>query len=304
MADKLKKLMLWDGNNLFRRVAGNKGLAKLTYRGKPTGAIHGTVKSIVTDIQLYRPDEVAIVFDGSGARTSKQVIYAGYKANRASSMDDSLHQQMITTIEVLKAAGLCVLQKAGVDADDALGALAKIPGRSILIQSNDKDFLQMVNDRCSTIRNRGNGPEVWDTRRVIEHYGLKPRQISDYLALCGDAIDGIPGLAGCGDVYATELLQTHGSLEAIIKNRNRLPPRWSKAVNKQREELLKFHRLTKLDTSVISPTAMQNIMPRLVPGKYSSALEGLCANNGLVWLGKWFSAHKPCVIGRAVSLWN
>lgn len=300
----LTKLMIWDGNNLFHRSAGNKGLANLRHQGKPTGAIHGTVKSIVTDIQAYRPDEVVVVFDGSGAKIQKQKIYAGYKAQRASNMDEHLHQQMITTRELLRAMGVCVLQKSGVDADDAIGALATLPGRSVLVMSNDKDFLQLVGVTCSTIRNRGQGPELWNTARVVQHYGLQPTQIADYLAICGDAIDGIPGLKGCGPVAARALLTKYGSLRNVVENRRKLPPRWRQAVTAQRNELHKFYRLTRLDTSVISAGAMGSIIPRLKPQRYAPQLNSLCEANGLVWLKNWFQAHSPCVNTQSAGLWK
>jgi DNA polymerase-1 len=210
---------------------------------------------------------------------------------------------MIVVRDLLKAAGICVLQKAGVDADDAIAALACIPNRSVLIVSNDKDFLQLVGPSCSVIRNRGEGPELWDTQRVQQHYGLEPSQIADFLALCGDTVDGIPGLQGCGPKNATEMLQEWGTLRAIIENRSKLPERWRNAVNKQRRELRTFYKLTLLDTSVISANAMQHIIPRLTPGNYTSDLRTICEANGLVWLTKWFAAHRPCVNTRKQGLW-
>jgi DNA polymerase I len=301
---EIKKLMIWDGNNVFRRVAGFKGLARLSYNGRLTGAIHGTIKSIVSDIETYRPDECAIVFDGAGARISKQKIYAGYKAHRVSSMPDELHHQMIAVRDILKAAGLCVLQKSGVDADDAIGALAQLPKRSTLINSNDKDFLQSVTTSCSQIRNLGQGPELWDVEKVLRRWNIRPDQVADYLALCGDSVDGIPGLAGCGPVTARELLGQYESLQGIVKNRNVLPEKWKKAVNKQKDELHAFYRLTKLDTSVISDNALQTIIPRLRPKEYSKELIPLCTSNGLVWIQKWFASHRPTVVSRAQGLWT
>jgi DNA polymerase-1 len=300
----MKKLMIWDGNNLFRRSAGNKGLAKLTFKGRPTGAIHGTVKSIVTDIQSFKPDECAVVFDGSGARAVKQKVYAGFKAQRQSSMDESLHHQMIITRDILRAAGICVLQKPGVDADDAIGALAALPKRSVLVMSNDKDFLQTLSNTCSQIRNLGNGPELWDLRKLHEMWQLEPKQVADYLALCGDTIDGIPGLKGCGPVNALEFLHEWGSIRALVENRKKLPDRWRKAVEAQREELRLFYKLTKLDTSVISPNAMEAIVPRLTPGKYSPELKTICETHGLTWLQKWFLSHRPSVVSSARGLWG
>ena len=87
MAKMIEKLMIWDGNNHFRRCAGNKGLMRLTFKDKQTGAIHGTIKRILTDIQTFKPTECVVVFDGAGARVEKQKVYEGYKAHRTAVTD-------------------------------------------------------------------------------------------------------------------------------------------------------------------------------------------------------------------------
>lgn len=301
---RYRKLMTWDGNNVFRRCAGNKGLARLTFKGKPTGAIHGTVKEIITDIQQFKPDECVVVFDGQGARAGKQEIYAGYKAHRMSSMDEVLYNQMQITIQILRAAGICVLHKGGVDGDDVLGALVKkVPDRVFLVKSNDKDMLQLVGDNCNQIRNLGSGPEIWTADTVLEKYGIVPALIPDYLALCGDGIDGIPGLPGCGPVNARELLQEWGSLKEIVLNRKDIP-KWRKKLTAERDNLKKFLQLTRLDTSVISDSALQTMMPRFTPGKYSPELGNLLELHGLKWLRTWFGAHKPTVVSSTKGLWG
>lgn len=304
-SQQLPRWIGWDGNNLFRRQAANKGLSQLRYKGRATGAIHGTVKSIIEMCVKYKPRAIVVVFDGSGARKEKQKIYSEYKSQRMSSMDDGLYQQMMVIRDILLAAGVCVLQKAGVDGDDALGALVRhLPEYSKLIVSNDKDFLQCVDARCRTLRYRGEGPEIWTPRTVKQHYGVRPNQFADYLALCGDGVDNIPGLKNCGPKTAVPWLEKYGSLKNIIRSSDALGDRWRRQIQSQQHELKKFQRLTTLDTSVISDVAMQGIRKRMIPGAYSNELQALCADNGLKWIGSWFAAHPHGIVAATKGLWS
>ena len=60
--------------------------------------------------------------------------------------------------------------------------------------------------------------KVTKEKEVEEKYGLKPEQFIDYLAICGDSADNIPGVKGIGPKGATRLLQEFGTLENIYQN--------------------------------------------------------------------------------------
>jgi 5'-3' exonuclease len=258
---------------------------------------------------MYKPTECAVVFDGAGAKAVKQKIYAGYKASRASSLDDNLHQQFVVVKSLLCAAGIYVLHKDQVDADDAIGALASLrhdrsQPRSVLIQSNDKDFGSLTDPRCSTIRNRGMGPEIWTQAEFEAHFGVKSNQIADYLALCGDSVDGIPGLYKCGPVAAQELLGRYRSVEEIVSSWKTLDEPWRGRVKKQAKELLAFKKLTTLDETIIPKDALRKvIVPKLTPQPYERNLQELCLQNGLVWVNNWFQAHPQRVVASIKGLW-
>ena len=304
----MKKLLLFDGNNHFRRLASVKAYQFMSFNGKPTGAMAGTLKHVLMQIQKFQPDEVCVVFDGAGAKTVKQKQYAGYKAQRMSTMDDGLYMQMIATRDILRALGLCVLQKDGVDGDDCVGALAELPNRSVLIDSNDKDFLQELTDSCSQIRRHESVETLWTVDRVIQHFGVRPSQFADYLALVGDGVDGIPGLRQCGPQEAVKLLTQYGSLDNVLKAVKKSPHQFNEKllarIRAQYDQLLVFQKLTRLDTSVISDKAMQLIVPRLTPKNYSNDLKALLDSHGLNWVRSWVKIHKPNVRSKAAGLWS
>lgn len=294
----LKKLLIFDGNNYFRRADSIKSYQFMTYRGKQTGAMYGSIKAMLEDIVALRPDEVAVAFDGFGAKAVKQKIYAGYKSRRMSSMDDPLYQQMLETVKILKYAGLCVLHKDYADADDIIGRLTMLK-RSCIISSSDKDFLQRVNNRVCLMRHINREKHFWYRDHVMPEFGVKPSQFADYLALVGDAVDDIPGLVGCGPVMATKLLNQFGDVETLVRERHKIEdPRILHLVVSQHKNLLKFKQLTKLDMSVISDTALLAIEKRLVPRAYTDELFPALERWGQRELTQWFKNHTPTVLNK------
>ncbi|MDE3033599.1 MAG: DNA polymerase I, partial [Acidobacteriota bacterium] len=91
--------------------------------------------------------------------------------------------------------------------------------------------LQLVDDaRGILVLNTKDG-EVWHDRAgVRERMGVWPEQVVDFLSLVGDASDNVKGVPGIGEKGAAQLLETYGSLDAVLAARADLKP-------KQREGL-------------------------------------------------------------------
>jgi len=106
-----------------------------------------------------------------------------------------------------------------VEADDLIGSALHLArtqlGHRGVIVSADKDLSQLL----------GEHDEQWDFARgqrwgsvgVKARHGVEARQIADYLALCGDAVDNIPGVPGIGAKTAAVLLAHFGSLDALLE---------------------------------------------------------------------------------------
>lgn len=50
-----------------------------------------------------------------------------------------------------------------------------------------------------------------------KNIGITKEQVTDYMALLGDASDNIPGVKGVGEKGAAKLIQEFGNLETIYK---------------------------------------------------------------------------------------
>ena len=77
--------------------------------------------------------------------------------------------------------------------------------RPVLISTGDKDMAQLVNDHVTLVNTMTQ--TVLDREGVIEKFGVPPELIIDLLALMGDSVDNIPGVAGVGEKTALALLR-------------------------------------------------------------------------------------------------
>jgi DNA polymerase-1 len=114
--------------------------------GFPTGAIHGMVAMMKWLRERYPAEHAACVFDASGP-TFRDAWYPEYKAQRAP-MPPTCAQQIEPIHEVVRLLGWPVLVVPGIEADDAIGTLARAraaaSGHQVLISTGDKDLAQLV----------------------------------------------------------------------------------------------------------------------------------------------------------------
>jgi DNA polymerase I len=207
-------LLLVDGSSYLYRAY--HALPNLTGPGGvPTGAIHGFVAMMKKLRADYPSAHAACVFDAKG-KTFRDDWYPEYKANRAS-MPEDLAKQIAPIHEVIQLLGWPVLEVPGIEADDAIGTLARRAaeaGHRVVISTGDKDLAQLVNDRV-TLVNTMSGEKL-DTAGVQAKFGVPPERIVDYLTLVGDTVDNVPGVDKVGPKTAVKWLAEHGSLDAVI----------------------------------------------------------------------------------------
>ena len=104
---------------------------------------------------------------------------------------------------MIRALGLPLICISGVEADDVIGTLAvraSSEGRHVLVSTGDKDMAQLVNDHVTLVNTMND--VVMDRDGVIHKFGIPPERIVDLLALMGDKVDNIPGVAGVGEKTA------------------------------------------------------------------------------------------------------
>lgn len=211
------KAFLIDGNSFcYRAHYAIKNLS--TKEGIPTGAVFGFINMLNKIIKGEKPDLLAVAFDLK-APTFRHKKFKEYKLGRAP-MPQDLIQQMPFIKEVVGAFNIPIFQKEGYEAEDLIAAITiklKNENCEVFIVTGDKDMLQLVCDNIRVYNAQKDG-FIYDERAVRERFGVEPNKIIDIMALMGDKVDNIPGVAGIGEVTAKKLLVEFGSLDNIYEN--------------------------------------------------------------------------------------
>lgn len=212
----------------FRLYYAMSGLK--TKDGKPSGMVSGFASFIANLSKEFKSDYIIFALDSKG-KTFRSDIDPNYKTNRQAP-PPALLQQLPVCIEMIEKMGLYSLGREGYEADDLIASVVKKYGAThkINIVTSDKDLYQLIGENVK-IYSHGK-KMLYGREECLQRYGVYPEQIVDFLAICGDSADNIPGVRGIGDKGAKKLLDEWGSLDEIYSNLDRLPQ------NKQREYLI------------------------------------------------------------------
>jgi len=207
-------------NRAFYGIMGSKMLT--TKDGKYTNAVYGFLAILFKLIEDINPQYMVVAFDLK-APTARHKLYEGYKANRKG-MPDELAQQMPIIKEILTAMNIDIVEMEGYEADDVLGTLSRYgenQGLEVTILSGDRDTFQLATDKVTIRIPRTKGgkteTDLFDRKKIIENYGLEPKQLIDVKGLQGDTSDNIPGVPGVGEKTAISLIQKFGSIENLYQ---------------------------------------------------------------------------------------
>jgi DNA polymerase I len=225
------KLLLIDGHSLAFRAyyafaKGREGGLR-TSTGIPTSVCFGFLKSLIEVISVEKPAYLAIAFD-LGGPTYRHDADDTYKAGRAETPEDFI-PDIQNLQELLSALNLPIVVAPGYEADDVIGTLtrkASQQGWEVKIVSGDRDLFQLVDDaglvKVLYLSNafgaaRGNAAtsQAFGPAEVVTKLGVRPDQVVDYKALCGDSSDNIPGVKGIGHKTAVQLLTQYDTLEGV-----------------------------------------------------------------------------------------
>ena len=151
--------------------------------------------------------------------------YPAYHAARPA-VPEALAWQFEQAPDYFAEFGWAAESAETLEADDLLGSFATVEshaGGRTLILTGDRDMYQCASDQISVLylKSGTTGFEEVDPAEVQRRYGIPPALVPDFIALRGDPSDGLPGAPGIGAKTAADLLQRHGSLEAVLAARGR-----------------------------------------------------------------------------------
>lgn len=245
MTDK-PLLLLVDGSSyLYRAYHAMTNLSAPD--GTPTGAVYGVLNMLRRLAADYPHEYGCCVFDAKG-KNFRHALFPDYKATRPP-MPDDLRPQAEMLPEIVRALGWPVLSVPEVEADDVIGTLAKRAqeqGWRVVISTGDKDMAQLVNADVTLINTMSN--ETLDEAGVVEKFGVRPDQITGYLALMGDKVDNVPGVEKCGAKTAAKWLQTYGSFQSVIDHADEITGKVGENLRAALPQLPLSHQLVTIQT--------------------------------------------------------
>ncbi|MEG1933494.1 MAG: DNA polymerase I [Kiritimatiellia bacterium] len=221
-----------------------------TATGVNTSSLSLFASTLKYILDKWQPTHWAIAME-SESPTFRHKMYPLYKAQR-DKMPEDIAASIGQAREFADAIGLQTLHVEGYEADDVLGTLAERganDGFEVFVASPDKDLGQLVSPNIHLFRPGEN--KLLDEAEICQQWELNsPSQMIDYLALCGDASDNIPGVAGIGKKTAIKLLKEFGTVENLITHSADVAGRIGEKLRADTETLLLCKQLVTIARDV------------------------------------------------------
>jgi DNA polymerase-1 len=212
--DKDSKVLIIDGLNSFIRVFSASPI--VNDDGDHVGGYIGFLQSIAAVIRQFKPTRCIIVFDGRGGSARRKKKFSGYKEGRAMStrfnrIEDIAPQSLESEMEsmrlqlgklsgYLECLPLTVISIDNIEADDVIAYLTtdvfSKDGSEVIVMSDDKDFLQLVNNSVSVWRPVEK--KFYTPKEVFEKFKIPSHNFIHYKLFMGDSSDNIKGINGVG----------------------------------------------------------------------------------------------------------
>ncbi|WOC50686.1 DNA polymerase I [Bergeyella porcorum] len=223
---------------------------RITSKGLDTSAIFGFTNSLIELIRREKPSHLAVVFD-VGRENVRTADFADYKANR-SETPEAIKVGVPYIHRILQAMHIPILGVEGYEADDVIATIAKkaeTQGYNVLMVTPDKDFGQLVTENIKIYKPaaKGGDVEILGVEEIKAKYEIEdPKQVIDFLAMMGDAVDNIPGLEGVGEKTAMKFLKEYGTIENLLANTHQLKGKMKEKVEASAERGLLSKKLATI----------------------------------------------------------
>jgi len=231
---------------------------------EPDNAVQGLAETLCTIIETHKPQHMACAFDECFRQGIRNKLYSGYKADRPPAPED-LAPQFARCKQLATAMGIPCFGSDQVEADDIIGQFAEIANAiemPVTIVSGDKDLAQFITAH-DFYWDYGRRP-LMNHSEIHKRFKILPTQIADWLALCGDKSDNIPGVPGVGPATAARLLNKWQTIDKLLANLGdvsmmgfRGAPRVSRLLYEHKHMIYQARALTGLIRDERLPTSLE-----------------------------------------------
>ena len=263
--DKTPRFLAVDGSNLLFQMFFGMPSRIMNSDGR---AIHGTlgfIGALRKMMILLNPTHVVVLFDGEHANPRVEIA-PSYKSNRPDlgKTDESENpfSQLPDVYSALDFLGIHHAETEICEADDWMASYAMNYASEIevILASFDSDLFQLITDRVSVFRYRGNSSVLCTPQFIRDKYGIEPHRYADLKALVGDSSDNIPGVPRVGPKTAAHLVNTYGGINDIIDNANSISrPSIRNSIMNSVELIRTNYRLIKLSANHTPPFQLHEL---------------------------------------------
>ena len=261
----MRRLLLVDGMNLLFQMFYGMPARIVNSDGKAIQGTLGFVGALLKILRATEPSHALVIFDGE-CENERRDIDKDYKANRPdySQMPENElpFSQLPDVYAALDLLGIRYFETIACETDDVIASYAYKYGEEhdIVISSQDSDFFQLISERMSVLRYRGDASVICTPDYIREKLGIEPALYADYKSLTGDSADNIKGAEKVGAKTAAALVNEFGSLENIIARAEQIKkPSVRESVKRDEERLLKNYALIRLSDKAPIPFELEKL---------------------------------------------
>lgn len=255
----MKRFLIVDGSNLLFQMFYGMPTRIVNKDGKAIQGTLGFVGALLKIIRMVEPTHVAVLFDGAAANERIE-INADYKANRIDYSEvpeeENPFSQIDDVYRALTYMGIKHAETTVCETDDWIAGyvLNKEADSEIVISSFDSDFFQLITEKVSVLRYRGEKTVICTPEYIREKFGIEAEQYAEFKSLTGDTADNIKGADKVGLKTAAALMNEFGTLENLIANAENIKkPSIRASIIQNTERLYKNYQIIKLDGHVDIP---------------------------------------------------
>lgn len=176
-------------------------------KGYPTGMMYGFFSILDSYADLVSNK---IILCWEGGNTWRKTKYPEYKASRKE-REPEIAIGFNDLKQICDYTGITQVQKVGYESDDVIASLVHLLDKDVRIITGDKDLLQLIDSEknIKVLRpSTKHGLVEYNEQMVEEEFGVPFNLLPEYLSICGDKSDNIPGLRGWGEVKTSKFLNS------------------------------------------------------------------------------------------------
>lgn len=261
----VKRFLIVDGSNLLFQMFYGMPARIVNERGKAIQGTLGFVGALLKIIRRVEPTHLVVLFDGEH-ENDRASINPDYKANRIDYSQvteaENPFSQLEDIYKALDYMGVRHTETTTCETDDLIAgyALSKGEDMEIMISSFDSDFFQLITDKVSVLRYRGDKTIICTPEYIKEKFDIAPEQYADFKSLTGDVADNIRGADKVGPKTAAWLINEFGSLESVIARVESIKkPSIKESIIRDAERLRRNYQLIKLGEDAPLPFGMDEL---------------------------------------------